>query len=172
MSGSITECSRSTVVKNTAEMADELFGLGLSKVAVGKVGSLALAPATRPAALQHVVAWVVLNSVVLGSARLSMLPRSVSQFRKEVPPVGRFKGNQEGMPSRLSHSPSDADSSRIAVLTPLTRWLQPTGFLLNANRSERSSFVPSQALTVTRQARSLVEALNTFLARLVDHRRP
>lgn len=113
---------------------------------------LAAEPRTRRAALQHVIAKVVLGSVGVGSIGqhgmggrgLSMLPRSVGLLVAEMKPTERFRGNPE------------------AMSLAFTRWRQLSAFLLSSERSSRGALRPSGP-DVSQQAREVVHMLNGFL---------
>jgi len=64
-----------------------------------ELASLALAPATRQAALQHVISQVVLTSIdVSARSQLSMLPTPIAAFLQSIPP--RENGNQADSESK------------------------------------------------------------------------
>lgn len=79
-----------TVLVNKNTLSTALTQLGVQKggsLRPSELASLALAPATRQAALQHVISQVVFTSVDTSArSQLSMLPSPVAAFLQSIPP--------------------------------------------------------------------------------------
>lgn len=79
-----------TVLVNKNTLSTALTQLGVQKggsLRPSELASLALAPATRQAALQHVISQVVFTSVDASArSQLSMLPSPVAAFLQSIPP--------------------------------------------------------------------------------------
>lgn len=77
-------------------LAQSLADLGFGRNS-GQLVSSVVNPATRYAALRHVISSVILRSAIFSAdSRPSLLGVSVSNFPGEVPPVERHRGNVEG----------------------------------------------------------------------------
>lgn len=63
----------------------------------GHVATLAVDPQTRNGALRHVISAVVFRSLMADASNpASMLPVSVAEFLREMPPVEQYSGNANG----------------------------------------------------------------------------
>ncbi|KLU86259.1 hypothetical protein MAPG_05275 [Magnaporthiopsis poae ATCC 64411] len=130
-----------------------LADLGLdtepSTLTLAQLVTLAIKPKTRHAALRHVIASAMSQSVVLSpTAKFSLLPPSLCLFMTEMAPTEKGRGSPK------------------AVSAALTRWRQISTFLIHPNRSDRSALVPTEAM-VGDKVRKLAAALDRFLAAFV-----
>ncbi|KAL8371981.1 hypothetical protein RB595_001683 [Gaeumannomyces hyphopodioides] len=135
------------------ELQRALVDLGLgtepSEPTLTQVVILAVKPKTRHAALRHVIARAMSQSVALGSTtNFSLLPSSLRLFVKEMAPTEKDRGSPK------------------AVSAALTRWRQMSMFLIHPNRSDRSTLVPTEAM-VGDKVNKLAVALNKFLSAFV-----
>lgn len=139
------------VDQNILHRAMHDLGLGNdSSMPSGQLVILTVSPQGRSTALQHIIARAATASVVLSStARHSLLPSSMSAFMREVAPTERDRGSAK------------------AVSAAFTRWRQISTFLINPNRSERTSLLPTEAMT-GHKARELVATLNVVLGPFID----
>ncbi|EJT74585.1 hypothetical protein GGTG_08425 [Gaeumannomyces tritici R3-111a-1] len=137
----------STAVRDELQCALVDLGLGKepSEPTPAQVVTLAVKPKTRHAALRHIIASAMSQSVALGSTtNYSLLPSSLRLFVKEMAPTEKDRGSPK------------------AVSTALTRWRQMSMFLIHPNRSDRSTLVPTEAM-VGDKVNKLAVALNKLL---------
>lgn len=170
---------------NHGALLHALNRLGIAAVTgadEGQVVALALDPRNRTAALCHVISAAIFGSFTFGSrddmpvTHISLLPASVAEFAREMPPLEQYSGNSAGKfsPCRAT---IDNNSIRRTKTNPAisamnqarTRWRHLTVYLLNRHRSDRGSLSPADfASHVTAQARQLVDSLAPFLGIFVE----
>ncbi|KAK1832261.1 hypothetical protein QBC39DRAFT_390697 [Podospora conica] len=141
-----------TVLVNKNTLSAALIQLGVQmggSLRPSELASLALAPVTRQAALQHVISQVVFTSIDAGArSQLSMLPSPVAAFLQSIPP---------------HESGNHADVTSIA----LNKWRALSAFLLHPTRSQRTP-LPASGSAIAAQAERLADALNRFLQYFVS----
>ncbi|KAK8054455.1 hypothetical protein PG994_009522 [Apiospora phragmitis] len=112
--------------------------------------SLALDPRTRAAALQHIIAQVLVKSIDFSSrSPMSILPQHVAGFVRSVPAVERGGGNSD------------------VFGTALYRWRTLTVYLMQPHRSHRLPLVPKEE-AVKPQVEVLTSVLLDFLGPFVN----
>lgn len=98
------------VGQSAGSLSQVLVDLGLgnggsSLLKPGELAIMALDPSTRLAALQHVIARAVFESLTIQSVgKISLLPPSVASLVRNMPPCEKHMGNPEGM-VRVNSSP-------------------------------------------------------------------
>lgn len=143
---------------------------------------LALDPDTRQAALQHVIARVIFDSLSMQPTgktkgkKVSLLPPCVSVLVDAMPPCEKHMGNPDGKSipfflfifvRMLQNVVAKQPKFPLAISFALNRWRQLSVFLLNAKRSDRGVLVPDIAGDMTTQADALVASLDGFLGPFV-----
>ncbi|KAK0753002.1 hypothetical protein B0T18DRAFT_314869 [Schizothecium vesticola] len=145
------------VLVNRNTLSAALAQLGVQRggsLGPSELASLALAPATRQVALQHVISQVVFTSIDTSSrSQLSMLPSPIAAFLQSIPPPEG--GNTAD--GKFCHLTSIA----------LNKWRVLSAFLLHPARSQRTP-LPASSPAIAAQADSLADALNRFLQYFVS----
>lgn len=91
------------VGQSAGSLSQVLVDLGLGDgesplLKPGELADMALDPSTRLAALQHIIAKVVFESLTIQSVgKISLLPPSVASLVRNMPPCEKHMGNPEGI---------------------------------------------------------------------------